>query len=93
MDYARYYVDDIVIFSKIFGQYIEYLDTIFELFDALGIIFKDVKIYLGYLSIILLGQRVDGFGISYAKKRITVIRELEFLENLQKLEKYIGITG
>ncbi len=54
-DYARYYVDDIVIFFKIFEQYIEYLDTIFELFDALGITLKNVKIYLDYPSIILLG--------------------------------------
>jgi len=36
-NYAKYYVDDIMIFFKIFGQYIEYLDTIFELFDALRI--------------------------------------------------------
>ncbi len=54
-DYARYYVDDIVIFSKTFEQYIEYLDKIFKLFDAFGIIFKNVKTYLDYLFIILLG--------------------------------------
>src|SRR6266498_3068185 len=92
-DYVRYYIDDIVIFFKIFEQYIEYFNTIFELFDALKITFKNVKIYLDYLSIILLEQRVDGFGISYTKKRITAIRELEFPKNLQKLEKYINIIG
>ncbi len=81
-DYAKYYVDDIMIFSKIFEQYIEHLDTIFKLFDALGITLKNVKTYLDYLSIILLGQRVNGFGMSYAEKRIAVIRELEFPENL-----------
>src|SRR6266536_1737497 len=37
IDYARYYVDDIMIFFKIFGQHIEHLDTIFKLFDQLGI--------------------------------------------------------
>ena len=82
-----------MIFFKIFEQYIEYLDTIFKLFDAFGITLKDVKTYLGYLSIILLEQRVNGFGISYAEKRITIIHELKFPENLQKLEKYIGIIG
>jgi len=82
-----------VIFFKIFEQYIEYLNTIFELFDALKITFKNIKTYLDYPSIILLEQRVDGFGISYTKKRIVVIRELEFPENLQKLKKYIGMTG
>ncbi len=33
-DYARCYVDDIVILFKTFKQHFEYLDTIFELFDA-----------------------------------------------------------
>jgi len=79
-----------VIFFKIFEQYIEYFNIIFKLFDILGIIFKNIKIYLNYLSIILLEQRVDGFEISYIKKRITVIRELKFLK---KFKKYINITG
>ncbi len=81
-DYIKYYIDDIVIFSKIFEQYIEHLNTIFELFDALGITLKNIKTYLDYPSIILLGQRVDDFGIFYTKERITAIRELEFPENL-----------
>ena len=55
---------------------------IFELFDALRITFKDIKTYLDYLFIILLRQRVDGFGISYAEERIAIIHELEFPENL-----------
>jgi hypothetical protein len=53
--YARYYINDIVIFSKIFKNYIEYLDKIFDLFDTLNIILKGLKVYLGYLLIILLG--------------------------------------
>ncbi len=92
-NYTRYYVDDIVIFFKTFEQHIEHLDTIFELFDALEITLKNVKTYLDYLFIILLRQRVNGFEIFYTKKHITTIRELEFPENLQKLEKYINITG
>jgi hypothetical protein len=52
--FAYYYVDDIIIFFKIFEEYIEYLNTIFELFNRIGIIFKDLKIYLDYSSIILL---------------------------------------
>jgi hypothetical protein len=53
--YARCYINDIIIFSKIFKDYIEYLDKIFDLFDTLSIILKGFKVYLGYLLIILLG--------------------------------------
>jgi hypothetical protein len=52
--YAQYYIDDIMIFSKIFKNHIEHLDKIFDLFDTLSIILKKPKIYLGYLLIILL---------------------------------------
>jgi hypothetical protein len=53
--YARCYIDDIVIFSKTFEDYIEHLDKIFDLFDTLGITLKGPKAYLGYPLIILLG--------------------------------------
>ena len=52
--FAKYYVDDIVIFSKIFEEYIEYLNTILGLFDRFNITLKDIKTFLNYLSIILL---------------------------------------
>jgi hypothetical protein len=52
--FIRYYVDDIVIFSKIFKEYIEYLNTIFELFNRIGITFKNSKFYFDYSLIILL---------------------------------------
>jgi hypothetical protein len=51
--YARCYINDIIIFSKIFENHIEHLDKIFDLFDTLNIILKGLKAYLGYLLIIL----------------------------------------
>jgi hypothetical protein len=52
--FAHCYIDDIVIFFKIFEKHIEYLIIIFELLNRIGIIFKNSKIYFDYLSIILL---------------------------------------
>jgi hypothetical protein len=74
--FIRYYVDDIVIFSKIFKEYIEYLDTIFELFNRIEITFKNLKIYFDYLSIILLKQRMDGLNITCAENRIAILKNL-----------------
>jgi hypothetical protein len=52
--FARYYIDDIVIFFQTFEEHIKYLDIIFELFNRIGITFKNLKFYFGYFSIILL---------------------------------------
>jgi len=76
--FVRCYVDDIVIFLKIFKKYVEYLYTILCLFDWLSMTLKDIKTFLGYLFIILLGQRVDGFGMLIFEECIAVIRNFVF---------------
>jgi hypothetical protein len=89
--FAYYYVDDIIIFSKIFEKYIEYLNTIFELFNRIGIIFKNLKIYFDYFSIIFLEQRIDELNITYAENRIAALKDFQFPQTLKNLEKYLEI--
>src|SRR5438034_9701160 len=48
------YIDDIVIFLKTLKNHFKHLNTVFNLFDELKIIFKEVKTHLNYSSIILL---------------------------------------
>jgi hypothetical protein len=87
--FIRYYVDNIIIFSKIFKKYIEYLNIIFELFNRIGIIFKNSKIYFGYLLIILLKQRMNGLDIIYTENRIAILKDFQFPQTLKNLKKYL----
>jgi hypothetical protein len=87
--FARYYVDDIIIFSKIFEKHIEYLNTIFKLFNRIGITFGDPKIYLDYSSIILLKQRINELNMTCAENRIAILKDLQFPQILKNLEKYL----
>ena len=48
------YINDIVIFLKILKNHFKHLNTVFNLFNELRIIFKKVKTHLNYSSIILL---------------------------------------
>jgi hypothetical protein len=89
--FVRCYVDDIIIFFKIFEEYIEYLNTIFELFNRIGITLKDLKIYLDYSSIILLEQRVNELNMTCAEDRIAVLKDFQFPQILKDLEKYLEI--
>jgi len=52
--FIYYYIDDIIIFSKILEDHFQYLNMIFNLFNRLEIIFKKIKTHLNYLLIILL---------------------------------------
>jgi hypothetical protein len=87
--FTHYYVDDIVIFFKTFEKYIEYLDTIFELFNRIRITFKNSKIYLDYPLIILLKQRINGLNIIYVKNYIAALKNLQFPQILKNLKKYL----
>ena len=91
--FIQYYIDDIIIFSKIFEEYIKYFDIILKLFDRLEIMIKEIKTFLDYLSIILLNQRVNGFDIIISKERTTAIRNLVFPKILKNLEIYLNFTN
>src|SRR6266536_3566591 len=90
--FTRYYIDDIIIFSKTFEEHVEYLDIILGLFDRLGITIKETKTFLNYPSIILLNQRVDGFSIAIFKKWTAAIQNLAFLKILKDLKIYLDFT-
>src|SRR5205814_4221526 len=62
------YIDDIIIFSKILKNHLKHLNIVFNLFNELEIIFKEIKTHLKYSSIILLNQQVDDFDMTPSKK-------------------------
>jgi hypothetical protein len=72
--FIRYYVDDIIIYSKKFSEYIKYLDIIFELFNRIGITFKNLNFYFDYPSIIFLKQRINDLEMTCADNRIAIFK-------------------
>jgi hypothetical protein len=78
-----------MIFFKIFEEYIEYLNTIFELFNRIEITFKNLKIYFDYPSIIFLKQRIDGLNIIYIENCIAIFKNFQFPQTLKDLKKYL----
>ena len=63
----------------------------FNLFDKLRIIFKEVKTHLDYLSIILLEQQVDDFDMIISQKQIAVLQDIFFFKTLKNLEIYLEL--
>jgi hypothetical protein len=51
------------------------------------------KCYIGYLSVTILGQKVNAFSIATTDERIAAIRHMEFPANASLLEIYIGAVG
>ena len=56
------------------------------------IILNKRKLYLGYLSVTLLKQRINSLGLSTLEEKIKVILKFKFLKMLKDLEAYLNLT-
>ena len=92
-NFARAYVDDVVIFSRSLQEHHLHLSKVFSLFQSNGISVNPAKAFLGYPSVHLLGQKVNSFGLSTADDKLEAISQLNFPRTLSQLETYLGMTG
>lgn len=92
-EFARAYIDDIVIFSTSFEEHVVHLHCVFSFFQSIGMRLNLKKSYLRYLSVHLLGQRVTGLGLTTSEEKIAAIAKLTFPTTLKALETYLGMTG
>ena len=91
-DFAKAYIDDIIIFLKTLEEYLEYLEKVFTLFRQKRISLVPTKSFIGYPLVRLLGQRVNTLGLTTAEDKIKIILEKTFPKFLRDLEIYLGIT-
>lgn len=91
--FARYYIDNIVIFSKTAAKHFEHLRIIFRLFARLKITLEPKKSYLGYPSVTLLDQKINEFELTTTEERVAIIKELRFPETLKALKTYVGMVN
>ncbi|CAI6082148.1 unnamed protein product [Clonostachys chloroleuca] len=92
-EFARAYVDDIVIFSNTLEEHLQHVKTIFDLFESLGLWLAPGKSFVGYQRVQLLGHAVDGEGVALTDDRVNALAKWSFPSSLKALETYIGATG
>ena len=91
--FVRAFVDDIIIFSRTLAEHISHLQQLFQLLRAKRASLAPTKSFLGFPSVMLLGQRVDSLGMSTAEEKIKAITALRFPSSLRDLEIFLGLTG
>ena len=72
-------------------DYLQYFNIIFKLFNKMRITFNKRKLYLGYLLIILLKQKVNNLSLLILKEKIKVILKFKFFKMLKNLEVYLNL--
>lgn len=91
-DFARTYVDDIVIFFKTLEEHLKHLRKMFDLFKKKRISLSSIKSFLDYSFIQLLDQRVDNLRLITLEKKIATIASLLFSRSLNDLDHFLELT-
>ena len=69
-DFAKAFVNNIIIFSRTLQEHLSHLRQIFELFRSKRVSLSSIKSFIDYLFVILLGQRVDELDMFTSQKKI-----------------------
>jgi hypothetical protein len=92
-EFCRAYVDDLVIASEDLDEHLIHLELVFQRLEDMNVKLEPTKVYIGFPSVKLLGQRVDAFGLSTPEERIAAIQKIAFPKTLRELEIYLGLTS
>jgi hypothetical protein len=87
------YIDDIVVFLKTWEEYLVHLDKVLSTIAAAGITLEPKKCFVGYSSILLLGQKVLRLGLSTHKEKVAAIQELARPTSVLELQKFLGMIN
>ena len=89
-NYARVYVNDIVVFFRIKKKHEKHLRVVFSMFKKNNISIKLIKTFIDYLSVSLLNQKIDSLDLVIAIEKLKIIVKLRFFINLRQLESYLS---
>lgn len=92
-DFSKPFIDDIVAWEKELEGHLRDLDKLFYSLDQRSLTLSGPKAFLGFPSVTLLGQHVNGLGISTSADKLAAINALAFPTTVGDLEIYLGLTG
>lgn len=85
------YIDNIVIFSKMFNEHLDHINRVLQVIKESKITLSPSKCHFGYQSLILLGQKVSRLGLSTHKEKVEAIVELDEPRNVKELQRFLGM--
>ena len=89
--FAKIYVNDIIVYFKILQKHRDHLRTFFQMFRTKRISLVVTKFFLIYSSVTLLSQRVDSLNMFIIVEKIVAIISLRFFFSLRDLEIFMNL--
>jgi hypothetical protein len=85
------YIDDIVVYSSTFEDHLSQVDWVLHAIESAGLTLSPSKCFLGYQSLLLLGQKVSRLGISTHREKVDAIIALKPPRNVSELQTFLGM--
>ena len=76
--FVKIYVNNIIVFFKTRKKHKLYLQQMFEILIENNIFIKFIKVFIDYLSILLLNQKIDFFDLAIVEKKLKTITKFRF---------------
>lgn len=91
-NFARAYIDDIVISFEIFENHLLHFREIFQVLIENNFFINSRKLFLNYSSINLLNQHVTFSKLFTDEKKLKTVVNFSFSKTLRQLEIYLNLT-
>ena len=89
-DFARVYLDDIIIYSKTFHQHLHHLELVFEIFATNQIVLSPSKCEIAVTKVEFLGHTVSEHTLTPNNDAIQAILDLREPRTLKEANKFLG---
>ncbi len=93
MDFARVYIDDILVVSGCWGEHLGHLRWLFEVLETEGLTCRRSKCVFGRVKLEFLGHIVGDGVINVPEARVRAIREHPRPKSSKQLRVFLGTVG
>ena len=88
--FVKIFVDDIVIYFKIFNEHKNYFRKIFDMSKINNIFVKSKKNFIDYFTIHLLNQKINFLNFITIEEKLKIISHFLYFKILQTLIIYLN---
>ncbi len=92
-DYARVYIDDVLVVSECWEVHLKHLEEVFEVLKLAGLTVKKKKCAFGKRKLEFLGHLIGDGVVSVPGYRVRAIAEHPMPRNRKQLRSFLGLVG
>lgn len=93
MDYARVYIDDVLVVSECWSVHMSHLRSVFEVLSEAGLTCKRSKCVFGKRKLEFLGHLIGDGVVSVPEARVRAIKEHPLPKTRRQLRAFLGLVG